>query len=377
MPMSDTTILRSVKECAGARPNRGVVRVAGIDEWAWRKGMTFGTVIVDLERRQVRQVVELLADRSAGAAADRFKRHPVVEVVSRDRAGLYVDAARQGAPRARQVAERFHLLKNFRETVERQLGRFEAPIRESAVQVEADPDTWEQPMIERANGCSEVATHERLLRRGCAAARKAMFDEIRTLYEAGSPVTEIARKLGLGPRRVYRWVRRIDLPEPSAMEPKVCTPAYFGAFLARRWAEGSTKVRHLFSDIRHRGYTGSFSHLARFLAPWRGSSSPSGKAGERPSADEEAPAPAHVRTLDGSASLYVHMAVLNGSIRARSSSMPARPYMARFSVLRRLICPSAWPLLQCSTMAFLTASISRLNVRANCCIRRTPECFAS
>jgi len=145
MPMSDTTILRSVKECAGARPNRGVVRVAGIDEWAWRKGMTFGTVIVDLERRQVRQVVELLADRSAGAAADRFKRHPVVEVVSRDRAGLYVDAARQGAPRARQVAERFHLLKNFRETVERQLGRFEAPIRESAVQVEADPDTWSNP----------------------------------------------------------------------------------------------------------------------------------------------------------------------------------------------------------------------------------------
>ena len=79
----------------------------------------------------------------------------------------------------------------------------------------------------------------------------------------------------------------------------------------------------------------------------------------------------------GSASLYVQMAVSNGSIRARSSSMPARPYMARFNVLRRLICPSAWPLLQCSMMAFLTASISRLNVRANCCIRRTPECFAS
>jgi hypothetical protein len=53
MPVSDTTILRSVKECAGVQPNRAVVRVAGIDEWAWRKGMTFGTVIVDLERRQV------------------------------------------------------------------------------------------------------------------------------------------------------------------------------------------------------------------------------------------------------------------------------------------------------------------------------------
>jgi hypothetical protein len=273
MPVSDTTILRSVKECVGAQPTRGVVRVAGIDEWAWRKGMTFGTVIVDLERRQV---VELLADRSAGTAADWFKRHPEIEVVSRDRAGLYADAARQGAPQARQVADRFHLLKNFQETVERQLGRFEAPIRASAVQFEGDLDTLEQPAIERSNGCSEVAAHERLLRRGRDAARKAMFDEIRALYEAGSPVTEIARKLGLGPRRVYRWVRRIDLPEPSAMEPKACTPAYFGAFLARSWAEGTTKV----------------------LAPWRSSSSPSGEAGERLSSDEEAPAPPHVRTLD-------------------------------------------------------------------------------
>jgi len=116
MPVSDTTILRSVKECAGAQPNHAVVRVAGIDEWAWRKGTHFGTIVVDLERRQV---VELLLDRSAATTADWFKSHPEIEVVSRDRAGPYADAARQGAPQARQVADRFHLLKNFRETVER------------------------------------------------------------------------------------------------------------------------------------------------------------------------------------------------------------------------------------------------------------------
>jgi len=77
--------------------------VAGIDDWAWRKGTNYGTIIVDLERRQV---VDLLADRSAAAAASWFKDHPEVEVVSRDRAGLYADAARQGAPQARQVADR-------------------------------------------------------------------------------------------------------------------------------------------------------------------------------------------------------------------------------------------------------------------------------
>jgi transposase len=115
MPVSDTTILRSVKKCAGVQPNRAVIRVAGVDKWAWRKGTTFGTIIVDLERRQV---VELLADRSAATAADWFRKHPEIEVVSRVRAGRYADTARQEAPRARQVADRFHLLTNFRATVE-------------------------------------------------------------------------------------------------------------------------------------------------------------------------------------------------------------------------------------------------------------------
>ncbi len=294
MPMSDTTILHSVKASAKDQPNGAVLRVVGIDEWAWRKGRNFGTVIVDLERRKV---VELLADRTATSTADWFKRHPGIEIVSRDRAGLYADAARQGAPQARQVADRFHLLKNFRETVERQLGRFEAPIRQGALQSEDDPDPPEQPVIERSDGCSEVVAHERLVRRERDASRQAMFDEIRALYDAGNTVTEIARQLGIGPRRVYRWVRRIDVPEHSLMAPKLSTPAYFGAFLARSWADGTTKIRHLFSDIRHRGYTGSFSHLARFLSPWR-SRSASGEPVEPAALDEEAVAAPHVRTLD-------------------------------------------------------------------------------
>jgi transposase-like protein len=109
-----------------------------------------------------------------------------------------------------------------------------------------------------------AAARERLRRRR-HAARRAMFDHIRAFYDAGSTVREIARKLGLGRRRVYRWVRRIGRPERNAMAPKPCTPAYFGAFLARRWVEGTTKIRQPFSDIRHRGCTGSYSHLTRSL----------------------------------------------------------------------------------------------------------------
>jgi len=295
MPVSDTTILRAVKKRGASSISCAATRVVGIDEWAWRKGTNYGTIMVDLERRRV---VDLLGDRSPATTADWFGRHPGTEIVSRDRAGTYADAARQGAPQARQVADRFHLLKNLRETIERQLGGFEAAIREAPIGIENDQDAPEQSIAKQSAPRSEVATRENLVRRRRDASRRAMFDEIRALYEAGGTAPEIARKLGLGVRRVYRWVRRIELPEVSVMAPKPCTPACFEAFLARSWAEGTTKVRHLFSDIRHRGYTGSYSHLARFLAPWR-NRSPSGESGgPLASDDDEAPAATCVRVRD-------------------------------------------------------------------------------
>jgi len=118
MLVGHATILREVRRNAQTDANAAPVRVAGIDDWAWKKGMNYGTVIVDLERRQV---VDVLSDRSAASTTEWLKRHPTIEVISRDRAGLYAEGAREGAPQARQVADRFHLLQNFREAVERQL----------------------------------------------------------------------------------------------------------------------------------------------------------------------------------------------------------------------------------------------------------------
>ncbi len=83
----------------------------------------------------------------------------------------------------------------------------------------------------------------RKVRRRSRAARVAMFDEITALYDAGSTVREIAQELALGRQRVHRWVGRVDLRERNAKAPKLCTPGYFGAFLARSWAEGMPKIR--------------------------------------------------------------------------------------------------------------------------------------
>ena len=133
-------------------------------------------------------MVDLLGDRAAGRVADWLKQHPEVAIINRDRDGLYADAARQGAPQARQVADRFHLLKNLRETIARQLDGFEAPVRESAAEVEGDHGTPEEPYIDRSDRCPAAAEHERLRHRR-RAARLAMFDEIRALFDAGGTVS--------------------------------------------------------------------------------------------------------------------------------------------------------------------------------------------
>jgi transposase len=118
MNLSDDTFLRAMKRKGKmVRPPKPL-RVIGIDDWAWKKGQPYGTIVVDLEHRQV---ADLLPERSAHQVAQWLKPHTSIQVVRRDRFGLYSQGARVGAPQARQVADRFHLLLNLRKAVEQEL----------------------------------------------------------------------------------------------------------------------------------------------------------------------------------------------------------------------------------------------------------------
>jgi transposase len=126
VPTSGDTLLRRVK--SSPLPAHTTPRVLGVDDFAFRRGKTYGTILIDLERRAV---VDLLPDRTAGTLATWLRTRPGVAVVSRDRASAYAQAVKDAVPAATQVADRFHLLMNLREAVERALGRQAAAFRKA------------------------------------------------------------------------------------------------------------------------------------------------------------------------------------------------------------------------------------------------------
>ena len=207
-------------------------------------------------------MLDLFPERAAGMTADCLKRHPDVEIISRDRCGLFAQGAHEGAPQARQIADRFHILQNLREAVQAQLGRaagFSArPLLPADGEVVAS--------VRDKHGGTE---HRHLTRIANQRSRQAAFDHVRVLRNEGRKVSDIVRRTGFDRRTVAKWIRAEALPERSAAAPKTTSPRHFEDYLSRRWSEGCVRGRRLFQEIKARGYTGSFSNLERLLAKWR------------------------------------------------------------------------------------------------------------
>jgi len=264
VPQSKDTLLRSLKRCVNNQAAAPPVRVVGVDDWSWRKGSSYGTIMVDLERREV---VDVLQDRSAASTASWVACRPTLEIVSRDRCGLYALGAAQGAPQARQVADRFHLLQNLRHAIEQQLTR--APTRHLQLTPREIVVLPEPPGLIHRYGQPEVTEHRHLVHTGRRGRSLLGFDRVKALHAEGKTLAEIARETGFNWRTVRKWTR-LDAYRPQAtMAPKPTTPIGFGAYLARRWNEGCTMGRQLLAEIRPLGYTGSLTHLQRLLNSWR------------------------------------------------------------------------------------------------------------
>ena len=260
LAVSRNTLLRLLRRLP--LPAFATPQVLGVDDWAYRKRQTSGTMLIDLERRRP---LALWPDREAKTVALWLQAHPGVGVIARDRFRAYADGARQGAPDAIQVADRLHLLQNLAEALDQvfnahrnTLAAVNAALRQAPV---ARPDDTVAVLVPPSSPSRMV--HELAHQR--QAQRRALHQLIWSFHQQGWSGWAIAQQLGIGKNTVYRDLRTATLPERKRRADRgrsILTP--YHAYLLERWNAGHRDALRLFQELQRRGYAGSYPTVARY-----------------------------------------------------------------------------------------------------------------
>lgn len=241
--------------------------VLGVDDFALRKGQTYGTVRIDLERRQP---VALLPDRTADTLAQGLREHPGVQVIARDRATAYADGARQGAPTATQVADRFHLVRNLAEALEQVFHQHRSVFQalhvpsaglplagaaQSAVVKGPAPPTQTAALLRPSEEVSPRSTH-----------RRKRYEQVCHLAQPGWTFQAIARQVGLHRKTVAQDVRADRYPvrarPPSGLDP-------YKPYWLDYWNRGCRTGMRLYEEIQRQGYRGGRSTVLGYFTQLR------------------------------------------------------------------------------------------------------------
>jgi transposase len=254
VPGSSRTILRLVHQTPLAP--QAAPRVIGLDEWAWRRGKRFGTIVCDLERHQV---IDLLPDRSAQSVAQWLHAHPSVEIVCRDRSGLYAEGVRHGAPQAVQVVDRFHMMQNLRDALERFFLRYRHVLKTLGASI--PPPSVASPPAQRSSATASQQRHERWVR---------LYYQIHRLHAQHLGIAAIARRVQVSRPTVYRYLALPQPPErqrPCHRRSSLLTP--FIPYILRRWNAGCRNAQQLWQELVAQGYQQSRRTVQRYVGQLR------------------------------------------------------------------------------------------------------------
>ena len=254
MPTSGDTLLRIIRATPLAAFEEPIV--LGVDDWAKRRGRVYGTILVDLERHRV---IDLLDDRTAETLASWLQAHTQIAVVTRDRSTEYTRGITLGRPDAQQVADRWHLLVNLREALQRVLDRLR-PELQALVPARKPANSSTIPLLrQRHRSPQELAARDARHFR-----RTTLHTQVQRLRRAGQTSQTIARRLKLSRSTVYRYLSLAEYPErthrkpPSQLDP-------FIEYLSQQWQAGIRNASELWRAIQALGYPGSRRQVAQWV----------------------------------------------------------------------------------------------------------------
>src|SRR5439155_2429371 len=247
MPVSAATLLRLQRQ--HPLPPPPAPQIIGVDDWAVRKGRTYGALIVDLERHQP---IDVLPDAKAETFATWLLEHPGITLISRDRAGNFAEGALRGAPQAIQVADRWNLFGNLGDALQRLLERHPAALR-LAVQQDADHARAETPMVAVIPPVPEPAmgTFTPPAEGAPLTQREQRFRDVLARHADGWNYSQIARELEINIRTVKRYILGGELPKRGAPLLRLTSSVTpYMAYLERRWQERCQNKTQLWQEIQ-------------------------------------------------------------------------------------------------------------------------------
>ena len=256
IPVSASTGLRLAVR--GELPAVSTPRILGIDDWAFKRGHHYGTILVDLEKRQP---IDLLPDREAETVRTWLSEHPGIEIISRDRGGEYAKGCRDGAPDAQQVVDRWHLLKNLGDAFHRLLNKYNRELRETAIQIaQAKEVSVENNALERLPSQTASVSEQE-----APSNYRLKFEAVKQLQqEGGHSLKSMVRQLGSHRHTIKKYLQYDSYPEKKAAVGPASSVDPYDAVVQEHWQAGERNHTKLFAIIQAQGYTGSLASLYRF-----------------------------------------------------------------------------------------------------------------
>jgi len=249
MKASPSTLLRRLHSTAP--PSFPPPEIIGVDDFALLKGRRYGTIVVDLERHRP---IELLEDRSAETLAAWLRGYPKLRIIGRDRSTEYERGIEQGAPQVVEVLDRWHLLKNLRQSTERVLEGNSAAL--SGITLPAKSGSGEEVALMEHTPAPR-SSKEQAASAASRAKLLGRYRKVKKLHEQGMSMLAICRALGMSRGAVRRYVHADSFPERPRHPPQESMLDPFKPYLAKRWEEGSHVAMQLWREIKEQGYPGA------------------------------------------------------------------------------------------------------------------------
>src|SRR6266567_9284058 len=250
-------------------PLTRAVRVLGVDDFAWKKRFTYGTILVDLERRKI---IDVLADRESATVEAWLQEHSEVKFVIRDRGKDFTKAATLGAPQAQQVVDRFHMVKNLSEVLQEILGHCRAEIRQAEAplpQLEKAEEERTRPLPTAATWQQRTPAQVKKAHQARQASRDDRYQQMTTLRAQGLTQREAATRMGMSERAVRNWLKRGAAPTNARQFRRRSIFDPYAAYVLQRWQAGTREGKQLYEEIQAQGFSGTVRIVQRFVQALR------------------------------------------------------------------------------------------------------------